>query len=343
MEDSGKRRGRLEAMRLEAEAASSFQSLGSSSSLPSLLPSPQLSNPLLYLPPVAESSPPAPRFDYYTDPMSAFSGAANRRGGAGAYCSPTRPLSRPNGSTSYEMQSQFSQSTLWRSPIQCSAPYAGCQGTPVSGSSQFSQNTSWRRPPQYSAPYTGCQGTPIGGSSQFSPNTSWRSPIQYSAPYTGCQGTPVSGSSVLSRSGSSSCYSRPSTPISGGYSPHHGQGGSHLSNPGKRGSPHPNSGRGKGGRFSGNCSPRRTGVQGRGFHHNGSGQQDTEHYYHKSMVEDPWSDLKPIVGDITKPRYWPLKSKKAKVSESGNEYYFSKAGCLAQFLVESFEEAVTET
>ncbi|XP_008811621.2 protein SICKLE-like [Phoenix dactylifera] len=392
MEDSAKRRGRFQAMRLEAEAASSFQSLDSSSSLPSSLHSPQLANPLLYPPPVAESSPPAPRFDYYTNPMSAFSGAQNR-GGPGAYSSPTPPLSSPNvgqwnyhmrpahplhttqspGSTSYEMQSQFCQSTLWRSPVQYSAPYAGCQGTPVSGSSQFSQNTFWRSPLQYSAPYAGCQGTPVGGSSQFSPNTSrrsplqysapdagcqgtpvagssqflpntsWRSPIQYSAPYTGCPATPVSGSSVSSRSGGSSCYSYRPTPVSGGFSPHHGRGGSHLSNRGKRGSPHSNSGRGKGGRLSGNCSPRQTGGHGHGFHHDGSCQQDTGHYYRKSMVEDPWSELKPIVGDITKPRYWPLNSKKAKVIERGNEYQFSKTGGLAQFLAESFEEAVTET
>lgn len=116
-----------------------------------------------------------------------------------------------------------------------------------------------------------------------------------------------------------------------------------MRNPGKRGSLHSNSGRGKGGQLGGNCSPQQTGGHGRGSHHNGSGQQDSEHYYRKSMVEDPWSQLKPIVGDITKPRYWPLKSKKAKVTESSNQYNFSKTGCLAQFLAESFEEAVTET
>ena len=58
------------------------------------------------------------------------------------------------------------------------------------------------------------------------------------------------------------------------------------------------------------------------------------------MVKDPWRKLKPIVGDITKPRNWLLDSKKVKVAESGSKFSFSKTGCLAQFLAD--EEAASE-
>lgn len=115
-----------------------------------------------------------------------------------------------------------------------------------------------------------------------------------------------------------------------------------MSNPGMRGSPQSNSGRGKGGRFSGYSGPRQAGGWERGFYRTASGQQEIEHYYLKSMVEDPWRGLEPIVGDITKPKNWPLGSKKAKAAESGNKVNFSQTGCLAQLLAESFEEAVGE-
>nr|XP_010932821.1 LOW QUALITY PROTEIN: protein SICKLE-like [Elaeis guineensis] len=298
MEDSAKRRQRLQAMRLEAEATSSSSSQSLNSSVPPSQPSPQLSNPLLDPPPASESSPPARRFDYYTDPMSAFSGA-KRKGGPGAYCSPTPPPSRPNvGPRTFHMSHHQLHAT------------------------QSQGSTSYQMPPQ------------------FSPNTSWRSPVQYSTPYRGYQGTPVGGSGVLTRSGGSFSDRCTSTPLSGGFSPHHGRGGSHVSTPGMRGSPHSNSGRGKGGRFSGYHSPRWTRGQGSGSYRTGSDRQEIDHYYHKSMVKDPWRKLKPIVGDITKPRNWLLDSKKVKVAESGSKFSFSKTGCLAQFLAD--EEAASE-
>ncbi|XP_026664721.2 uncharacterized protein LOC103718239 isoform X2 [Phoenix dactylifera] len=175
----------------------------------------------------------------------------------------------------------------------------------------------------------------------FPPDTSWRSPVQYSAPYTSCEGTPVGGFSVLTRPRGSSAGYYPSTPLSGSFSPHYGRGGSHVSPPGMRGSPHSNSGRGRGGRFSGNRSPQWTGGRGYSSYCTGSGRQEIDHYYLKSMVKDPWRKLNPIVGDITKPRNWSLDSKKAEVAERGNEYGFSKTGCLAQFLAD--EEAASET
>lgn len=74
MEESEKRKEILRAMRMEAARAES-------SDRPEALPGPgSLANPLAETPGpllVQEESQAAPRFDYYTDPMSAFS--ANKR------------------------------------------------------------------------------------------------------------------------------------------------------------------------------------------------------------------------------------------------------------------------
>lgn len=75
MEESEKRRERLKAMRMEAARAGINAESDSSG-----LVSGGLSNPLIE---GESASPtpiqyPSPRFDYYTDPMSAFSGSKRR-------------------------------------------------------------------------------------------------------------------------------------------------------------------------------------------------------------------------------------------------------------------------
>ncbi|KAK9109038.1 hypothetical protein Sjap_017098 [Stephania japonica] len=63
----------------------------------------------------------------------------------------------------------------------------------------------------------------------------------------------------------------------------------------------PNSGRGSGGRFSSSPSPHwgRGGGRGRGFHASVSAKERPEMFYNKSMMEDPWSSLIPIVKNLS--------------------------------------------
>ena len=74
MEESEKRRERLRAMRAEAAEADSH---GNSITPP--LPTSGLTNPLTEIP-SQEGPRSAPRFDFYTDPMSAFSDDKRRIG-----------------------------------------------------------------------------------------------------------------------------------------------------------------------------------------------------------------------------------------------------------------------
>eukprot|EP00262_Sarcandra_glabra_P017739 TRINITY_DN6175_c0_g1_i1.p1 TRINITY_DN6175_c0_g1~~TRINITY_DN6175_c0_g1_i1.p1 ORF type:complete len:114 (-),score=23.78 TRINITY_DN6175_c0_g1_i1:171-512(-) len=74
MESSEKRSERLKAMRMEAAQAENFDSQSTSAS-------PGFSNPLIDpfgTSPVKENLPAVPRFDYYTDPMSVFSGTKRK-------------------------------------------------------------------------------------------------------------------------------------------------------------------------------------------------------------------------------------------------------------------------
>lgn len=90
-ESSEMRRQRLRALRMDAD--------GASAPSPSS-PLPRLFNPLLHDPPFSspgiDSTPPSSRFDYYTDPMSAFSGS-KRKGAFPPYNTgfSSSPVSRP--------------------------------------------------------------------------------------------------------------------------------------------------------------------------------------------------------------------------------------------------------
>lgn len=99
-EDSAKRRERLKAMRVQADQAevpNNFESSG----MPGWL-----SNPLLETATMAVQESSAPRFDFYTDPMSAFSDSrkSNKAGNQ------IRPDCSSSPSNSGSPMSQFSPS-----------------------------------------------------------------------------------------------------------------------------------------------------------------------------------------------------------------------------------------
>uniref|UniRef100_A0A5B6ZIB8 Putative RNA-binding protein FUS isoform X1 n=1 Tax=Davidia involucrata TaxID=16924 RepID=A0A5B6ZIB8_DAVIN len=323
MEESAKRRERLKAMRVEASQAGVYNDGESYAG------SHGLSNPLIETSPQVESCA-TPRFDYYTDPLSAFSG--NKRSSKVSnqippgHFTPPRPRN-PEITPSPAHQAQTNYSPDPRM-YQTQGPH-------------FS-----------SGPY--------------------RSPIGMASPFGAHQGTPPR---VWNGSGGSPSYCFPSNSSRGGNFPSPGfvQGGSpsfsseqgrghwfsNSPGPGSGygGSPSPNSGRGRGRWFGSGRSPSsgRSGGRGLGSRDRVSAELRPDLYYNKSMVEDPWKFLKPVIWkrenaagkSLNTPdslKSWLPKSismKKARVSGASNESTSQRTGpSLAEYLAASFNEAV---
>ncbi|OAY75627.1 hypothetical protein ACMD2_03116 [Ananas comosus] len=325
MEDSAKRKERLLSLRMEASAASQ-------TSAPPPTASP-LPHPTPFLPPplqAAEASPRTPRFDYYTNPTGGFSGS-KRKSAHHHSPSPNPPYARPNaGPRNYYMGGN--PSPAHQSFVSAGAGnyYMGGKPSPAhqSHNYQFPDHSPFQAPPYPP------------------PSSSWRGPIHCQTPLSGPCGTPPSGPSA-----SNPC----NTPVHGFYSnssrggsksPNYDQGGSPMNYPAIRNSSNSYSGRGKG--FSPRGSSGRGGGGRRPSVNNQSGSEEPEHHYGKSMVEDPWKSMQPIVGNILEPRSgsraWLPESLTAK--ENKPERSASKLNSelsLAEYLDMSFNETVDET
>ncbi|PKA52425.1 hypothetical protein AXF42_Ash021179 [Apostasia shenzhenica] len=307
MEESTKRKERLQAMRLEASITSTAGPSPPSSS--TLTP---LSNPLVHpMSPVFNTTSPLQRFDYYTDPMAAYS--AEKR--------------KMVGGSGYVHQQPFSSPIRSLSPISYWTPRA------VAGPIERRISPA-NAPPAHQSLSSPNWNSP-GPQLARTPSGSWRGPTEHPSSISGNSKTPYTDPGYWNSSGSSdrrgydhnSSSSRP--------------GISHMSNAysGRRGSPQSHSGR---------C--RNSQLRGRGRYHKqnfGLGRLEMEHLEIKSMVKDPWRKLKPVVGDILVPLLpegsWLPKSistKKAKVVESGTNT--KTAQSLAEYLALSFEEAVND-
>ncbi|KAF9600128.1 hypothetical protein IFM89_003812 [Coptis chinensis] len=337
MEESENRKERLRAMRIAAAA--------NAQEAPSTIPT-NLFNPL------AETSttnmpgpqPPA-RFDFYTDPMAAFSGNRTKsqklEPGLPNYgplpgprnLDTTPPTHQFNQSYSsnqrtYEAPFPYSNPGPWRSPIGMARPFPQQLGTPPA---------VWNRPGDTG----GCSflpNSPIGGgfpSPDFgqrdSSNPGRSNGVQYSNSSNpgfgrGDSPNPGRGNSVQYSNSSNPGFGRGDGPnfgrgdgvqYSNSPNPGFGQGGipypysgrgsglqfSNRGCPGwgRGGSPSPNAGRSSGYRFGSSSSPGsgRGGGRGRGFHGHVSARESPELFYNKSMLEDPWRFLKPVVREIT--------------------------------------------
>lgn len=308
-------------MRMEAQAEVSSNTCSSSSSsqqtISSSTPS-SLSNPLLERP-QDDSHAAAPRFGFYTDPMAAFSYDKRQTGHQPrAHFPPS-----PSGSLNPEM--------------------------PISGVHQFqnsySPHQNMQRPvdPYYNP---GSSASPMG----------IRSPYVY-------QGSP----SFNSASGRGQWPNNSPSPGwgSGGspYPMHQGSpnfrspppGRGHWSNNspgpglGRGGSPSPNMGRGRGWRDGNRMSPgaRYFGGRGRGFDFDGRARS----LYDKSMVEDPWESLMPVIwrgvstsGSNLNNRTFVQRTPMVKKPRVSSPFDTSNSNqSLAEFLAASFDEAVGDT
>lgn len=339
MEESERRKERLNALRREADQAgvrgNSENCMGASYTL---------ANPLIessVTPSVHAEPQGAPRFDYYTDPMSAFS--ANKRGKVSQQISPdylTPPRSvRQDVTDRWVHPAYQAQTTYSADPRTFQSP------------GPYHRPGPFRSPRGTSSPF----GTPEGGV------------------YIGGRSTgkPTYVSSNFSRGGgiASPAFAPGGSPsFNDGYSRGYGSISSPESGFGNFGSPYPNSGRGQS-RWPGNNSPQASGRgRGRGLGYSTpvsansgkrvgsrdflSAEHHPDRFYNKSMVEDPWATLKPVIwsrkdaptlGTHDSKKSWlpdSISGKKAQVSAVSRKYASGRS--FAEDLAASFHAATND-
>ncbi|KAI9076293.1 hypothetical protein K1719_041718 [Acacia pycnantha] len=276
MEDSGQRKRRLEEMRKQAElseATGGIKALSSGIDSPLLNPLTETSSTM----PAQDKSYSAPRFDFYTDPMAAFS--SNKKS---------------NVQTALD---HSSPPTFVGSPMaQFSSPHMPPPPCPESMNSQMTHSFAQGSPvPNRNLTWTGPRGS-----------AQYHFPPQNRSPGFGISGRPFynSGQHITHQSR---------------HSPNH--------SPGYGRSPGLSPGRGR----------------------------DGWSVLQKSMVEDPWQLLKPVIWKMTdassKNIYTPEGSKSwASNSSSTNKggpspapVRSSSQPSLAEYLAAAFNEAANDT
>ncbi|CAI0463978.1 unnamed protein product [Linum tenue] len=308
-EDSETRRDRLKAMR---EAASAATDANSSGGLPTFDATPvALANPLLDRPSEMDTRG-APRFDFYTDPMAAFSATRNRNSPGDIGPPESRAPSPWPGP---------------RNSIPTSAPpyiqghHPVNQGMMYQPRSPYDGVASYGRQGGIRSPFPFHQGPPLQAPNpQYQGNTNY-GPARSPGFNQGLGNATWMGNNPRPRSG----YGGHQQVPSGGQ------------------------GRGQGNFHGGNRNPGfgRNSGRGRGFHNNhGSrytGEMRPEQFYHPSMMEDPWEGLEPIEWKgkgIDSSQSWMPRSiatKKARVSEPSIKSNTEQS--LAEYLASSFNEA----
>ncbi|PON89843.1 M-phase-specific PLK1-interacting protein-like [Trema orientale] len=338
MEESEKRRERLRAMRAEAAQAENSNSIETTPGIPCYLSNPLIETTAAML--SQEASRATPRFDFYTDPMAAFS--ANKR----------RNTTSNQSSSDYYTPPVNSGSSMLRFPSSVPGP-RNTEMTPLHHQFQsnysldqrmyqprgFGHNyVSHRAPIGISRPFYMDQGnldTSIGPSSAAGYNFPTTQPRGHNFPCP--RFSPTGSPSFNAGQGRAHWLDQSASPVSGhggGPSPSSGRGGNRW----RGSSPSPNPGR-RGGRG--------LGSSGRPF--TTDRPQGPEGFYDDSMIEDPWKFLTPV---IWKEVDAPLRSlstpdssrslgmKKTTVSDALNKS--NSQPSLAEYLAASFNEAVND-
>ncbi|KAM0874396.1 hypothetical protein ACQ4PT_037446 [Festuca glaucescens] len=332
-ESSANRRERLLALRSAAAATGSSSS--SPSAAPPPLPPPAWDLPEPDLTPSSAPRPPA-RFGFYTNPGAAFSSAAapHKRKNPDTLLGPSPAPAPPHaGSGNY--------GNNYPPPHQHHMAPSQMEPAPP-GTSQ------WKSPMQFQTPMSEYGGVPPGPPPHWNPHST--SPAQGYYPRSPNFG--FRGSNIGRGGNPMNCGPRGS-PVNYGprgsptnYEPR----GSPM-NYGPRGSPCSSSGRGRGENYySGPGSRGRGGRGGSGFQNHSGGQGQMNYY--KSMVDDPWKNLRPIVGSILPiggggAKSWfqeSLRTKKDNIPDQGRVISTSTSGLsLAEYLDLSFNEVSNET
>ncbi|KAG6434628.1 hypothetical protein SASPL_106266 [Salvia splendens] len=366
MEESQKRRERLKAMRIEAAdttVANTDRSLASGGLANPLVEGESTSVPTQYF---------TPRFDYYTDPMAAFSGSRRDN------ITPQVSHGRPSGPAHQHMPPgpmyrSTAQNQSYQTP---GVNYPGQRGGP-----QGNPPTSWGGPmefvgrPQGNPPNVRGGPMEFAGPPQGNPPNAWRGPMEFAGRPRGnppnAWGGPMEfagrprGNPPNARGGPGIAlnYASPPNMSRGGHfsnpsfgqedHPYYGRGRgqNYYSSPhasGHGGSRHPESGRGRGRSFGNSATPgsRMSGGRG-GSRESVSAEVRPDLYYIKEMVEDPWKMLDPVKRKDTpapENKSWLPKSitmKKAKVSSEVPQTSISQQS-LAQYLASSFGDSTDE-
>ncbi|VAH20633.1 unnamed protein product [Triticum turgidum subsp. durum] len=314
-ESSANRRERLLALRSSAAAAAASSTSSSPSAAP---PPPAWDLPEPDLAPTSSAPRPRSRFDFYTNPGAAFSSAT-------AAVPQKRKNADPPGPNPAPAPPHGNYGNNYPPPHQHHMAQSPMEGAPG--------NSPWRSPMQFQTPMSGYRGTPPGPPPHW--NSHSASPAQDPYPHQtnfGFRGPNVG------RGGSPMNYGPGGSPMN--YGPrgnpmNYGPGGSPMSYEPRgsprsyvpRGSPHSSSGRGRGENYY--HSPGLRGRGGRGGFQNHSGSQDQRNFYRKSMVDDPWQGLQPIVGSILPiddANSWlpeSLRKKETPNQGRGENYYHS--------------------
>lgn len=344
MEESEKRKERLKALRMEASQSGDYdEGLGSSS-----VGYGGLANPLTDSPSgkVESYGMPRPRFDYYTDPMSAFS--ANKRSNnkvspqVSQQCytppgprNPQSPICAPRGNYSVDQRSQSQGLHHAFSPLGNSG-----QNSPF-GAPQRSSPSAWDSsfgtPNNYLTPNSSMGGNFAG----HGIHQGGRPALHYGQgsgqPGSGYGGSPYQGSGYRDNPFQGSGHR-------GSPYQHSGNRGSPYQRSGNRGSPYQGSGRGRSQWMGNSSSPIsfRGGGRGRGSHGCTSGEFRPDLYYSKSMVEDPWKELKPVIWKTFSGKSWlpqSVSAKKPKLPDAPVKSLSRQS--LAECLAASFNEAAS--
>ncbi|TYI30132.1 hypothetical protein ES332_A05G364200v1 [Gossypium tomentosum] len=331
MDESEKRKERLKAMRMEAANAEVSENV-QSSAMPG-----SLSNPLIETSSSLTAQDDfcrAPRFDYYTDPMAAFSGNKKRDYVHNPAPSDPGPRNTGRGLPVHQMQSHFAPDR----GVYKQGPYSPRLRSP--SLMHQGQSDAWNGPQateHYNFVSDGSPRGMFGGPPQH-PGTFHRvwNPSNTSSygklPNPGF--SPADGRSFNYGAARPQMFGR--NPIldqrpgsSPSFSPGRGRG------PGYRGSSGPGLGRSAG--------------RGQGFHGRSSASNKMlgpECYFDESMLKDPWQHLKPIPWRRQEAGMDSLGApgtsnssgiKRAKVSEASSKQ------SLAEYLAASFNKAVEGT
>nr|XP_043628654.1 protein SICKLE [Erigeron canadensis]XP_043628655.1 protein SICKLE [Erigeron canadensis] len=351
MEESAQRKERLKAMRMEASRGAATHNGGSDHSAVSL------SNPLVES--TANSNTQghtfAQSFNYYTDPMAAYSG--NKQSSKVSpqisqdYSStPQRPWTNEmyplpsfqphiNHPPRPQMQQPHGQYVNPSYAYTSNRPQSGNFPNPNIDYQNMSWNRNSPRPGSYDGP--GSVGYP-------SPQSHFTSGPAHGS---GQGGYPSPRFTNSPGNGSGQGYRMPAPQFrnSSHYGP--GQGGYPTSSNQGRGqwrgnnmSQDPSYGRGKG-QWSGPRGGRGRGRGRGGAHDHVSAEDEPGLFFHKSMVEDPWKSLEPVVWKSQKQQWFPhsVNSKKPRVSEPPRQQQQSSSQpSLAEMLAASFNEATND-
>ncbi|VVB07147.1 unnamed protein product [Arabis nemorensis] len=314
MEDSEKRKEMLKAMRMEATAAASQNDDGSMNTA-------HLSNPLAETSTDQQESYETPRFDYYTQPMSAYSSFKRNK----------TPKQQYISSPSHEIRSpvpQFPPSA----PGSLGSDYPAHTNHGGFQAAHYGTDNLHTGPRGMSHISPSHRGSPAAWNNNFRPP-----PVNYfppphlvPGPYPFSQEIPDMGHNRFGGRGS---YNNTAPQF-----PHYGQQNSNWA-----GNRYPGSGRGRG---------RERGMN-TGFGRDGGRRPmelGAERFYSNSMTEDPWKYLKPVLwkscsdgssSSNSTGRTWLPNSiapkKPTMISESSHKP--SSKQSLAEYLAASLDEA----